>query len=74
MKHEGSLDANDLTVHKLSFLILLYFEINSTFIDLSDFVIMFISYVHKESRFLNATFFLCCLEGCEILDNSSKLL
>ena len=74
MKHEGSLDANDLTVHKLSFLILLYFEINSTFIDLNDFVIMFISYVHKESGFLNAACFLCCLEGCEIADNSSKIL
>jgi len=51
IKHEGSLDANDFTVHKLSFLTFLVYlmvnsEINSTFIDLIYFVIMFISYVH----------------------------
>jgi len=50
------------------------FEINSTFTDLIYCVIMFISYTHKKSVFLNAAFFLCCLEGCEILDKSSKLL
>jgi len=47
------------------------FEINSTSIDLIYFVI--IGYVHKKSGFLNATFFLCHLEGCEILDKSPKL-
>ena len=26
IEHEGSLDANDLTVHKFSFIILLYFD------------------------------------------------
>jgi hypothetical protein len=44
------------------------FEINSTFIDLIYLVIN----VHK-NLFLNAAFFLCHLERCEILDNSSQL-
>ena len=61
IKHEASLDANDLTVHKLSFLILLYYDhkfcINSTFIDLIYFVIMFTSYVHKKFGFFNAALF-----------------
>jgi hypothetical protein len=77
IKYEGSQDANDLIVLKLSFLILLYFlvnfDINSTFINLIYFVIMFMSYVHKKSAFPKATFFLCHLEGSEILDNSSEL-
>jgi len=45
-EQEGSLDGNDLIVHKLSFIIsyilMVNFEINSTFIDLIYFVIMFI--------------------------------
>ena len=47
-------------------------EINSTSIGLVYFMIMFIGYVHKKSGFLNAEFFLCHLEGCEILNNSSQ--
>ena len=77
IKHEESQDANDLIVQKLSFLILLYFlvsfEISIIFINLIYFVIMFMSYVHKKSASPKAIFFLCCLEGSEILDNSSKL-
>jgi hypothetical protein len=34
---------------------------------------MFMSYVHKKSTSPKATFFICRLEGSEILDNSSKL-
>jgi len=49
-------------------------EISSTFIVLIYCVIIFGDYDHKNSGFLNATFFLCRLGGCEILDGSSKLL
>jgi hypothetical protein len=57
IRHKGSLDANDLAVHQLSFLNVLYFEINSTFIGLIYPVVMFGSYVHKKYGFLIAAFF-----------------
>jgi len=59
IRHEGSLDAYDLAVHQLSFLnvLMVDFELSSTFIGLIYFVVMFGSYVHKKSGFLNGAFF-----------------
>jgi hypothetical protein len=50
IRHEGNLDENDLAVHQLSFLnvLMVDFEINSTFIGFIYFVVMFGSYVHKK--------------------------
>jgi len=60
IRHEGSPDANYLAVHQLSFLkvLMVDFEINSTFIGFIFFVVMFGSYVHKKSGFLNSALFL----------------